>query len=156
MKERIQISKQNTITFKRVDTKHCTHYEIYAKSNGVEEYLLDKVDNPKTQSPYRRVKYLDYQKSKIWEFDEEVIAKTSSDIVVYVNNVRLNSGQYTFSSSLRTLNIHVNIKHKDSIRVEYNVDRLEYIHNTSTKCEYRVVPIFDSNYTLGDHSYLRY
>lgn len=156
MNERIQITKQSTITFKRIDTKACTHYQIYARGENIPEYLLDTIENPKTPSPYNRIKFLEYNKNKIWEFDEKVMAKTSSDVAVYVNNIRLNTGQYTFSSSLSTLNIHINLKPKDSIKVEYKVDRLEYVHNTNKKHEYRVVPIFRNDYRLGDHSYLKY
>lgn len=159
MNERLQLTTKDTITFKRIDTKACTGYEIYARckeGEGTLEFLLDTIDNPITPTPFRRSRHLKYNQRKVWEIEEKMLAKTSSDIAVLVNQIRLNPGQYTFSSALGILNIHIKLNENDSIQIEYNVDRIKYIHNTTRKHEYRIVPIYKSDYRLGEHSLLNY
>lgn len=156
---KIQLTTRNVISFRRVDTKSCIGYEIYAiySDNGEQkEYLLDVIENPKTPSPFRKIKNLQYNEKEVWEFEERIMAKTSNDVTVYVNEIRLNSSQYTFSSALGLLNIHIKLKDSDNIRIEYYVDRIEYIHNATQKHAYRVVPVFDKEYKLGDHSLLNH
>lgn len=159
MSERLQLTTKDTITFKRINTKACTGYEIYARCKEGEdtlEFLLDTIDNPITPTPYKRSKSLKYNQRKVWEIEEEMLAKTSSDVAVFVNEVRLNPGQYTFSSALRMLNIHIKLNERDSIRIEYNVDRIKYTHNTNRRHEYRIAPIYKSDYRLGEHNLLNY
>ncbi|MEG0153366.1 MAG: hypothetical protein RR744_09400 [Cellulosilyticaceae bacterium] len=159
MNERLQLTTRDTITFKRIDTKACIGYEIYARrreGDEVLEFLLDTISNPITPTPFKKTRDLNYNQRKVWEIGEKILAKTSSDVAVFVNQIRLNPGQYTFSSALGLLNIHVNINKKDLIKIEYNVDRIKYIHNTTRKHEYRIVPLYKSDYRLGEHSLLNY
>lgn len=159
MEDRIKLATKNTITFKRVNTTSCTHYEIYATYkddlNNI-EFLLDTVKNPKIQSPFLKSKILDYNERMIWEIEEEVIAKTSIDVNVYINEIRLNTIQYTFNPKNKILNIHTKANPNDVIKFEYNVDRISYSHNSDIPCDYRIVPIFDNGYRLGEHSLLNY
>jgi hypothetical protein len=153
----IQLTTKNTITFKRVDTKHCTSYKIYAnylEDGEMKEYLLDEIPNPKTSSPLPKVKYFEYNKRKMWTFNERVLARSTSDVVVYVNEVRLITSQYTFAPAIGILNIHIPLSEGDVIKVEYNVDGLKYVHNTTKRHEYRIVPVFNNEYKLGDHNLL--
>lgn len=159
MEERIKLTTKNTISFKRVNTSSCTHYEIYATCKGSEknvEFLLDTVENPKMQSPFRKSKVLDYNEAMIWEMNEEIIAKTSIDVNVYINELKLTTIQYTFNPKNRILNIHIKANPNDNIKIEYNVDRLSYVHNSDIECTYRIVPIFKDGYRLGEHSLLNY
>lgn len=159
MQERIKLTTKNTISFKRINTSSCTHYEIYATHKDGEdniEFLLDTIKNPKMQSPFRKSKMLDYNDKMIWEMDEEVIAKTSIDLNVYINNLKLSAIQYTFNPKSRILNIHIKASSSDVIKIEYDVDRISYTHNSDSPCEYRIVPIFENGYRLGEHSLLNY
>lgn len=156
MNNKIQLISKNIISFNRVKSKHCTKYEIYAiyenesKSN---EYLLDTIENPKTPTPHKKAINLEYNSKKKWELNDNIIAKSSSDIIVYINNTRLNTGEYTYSPYLKVLNVHINLNEKCVIKIEYNVDTIEYTHDTSKRHKYRIVPVFKS-YNIGQHSIL--
>lgn len=159
MEDRIKLTTKNTISFKRLNTSSCTHYEIYATYKDDEnniEFLLDTIENPKMQNPFRKSKMLDYKESMLWEMEEEIMAKTSIDVNVYINEIKLTTMQYTFNPKNRILNIHIKAKSNDVIKIEYNVDRLSYVHNSDMECTYRIAPIFKGGYRLGEHSLLNY
>ena len=151
----IILAKENTITFKRVSSRACTHYEVYGQL-GDELVLIDTIINPKTPNLISEEKSLKYNDRKYWEINELVVAESSSDVVVFVNGVRLNTLQYTFSPKLNVLNIHIDMCQNDTITIEYNVDKIQYKHSTDKEYKYRIVPIFDKTFVIGNHNFLNY
>ncbi|MGL6104599.1 hypothetical protein, partial [Romboutsia sp.] len=136
-------------------------YELYAvdSDNTTGENLEFKVDyipNPKSPVYYNKKEILIYNENKIWEFKDKVLARTSSDVIVTINGVKLSIEKYTFVSNINTLNIHTSLSNSDIIKVEYHVDKIEYIHNTIKNYKYSIVPIFKKEYSIGNHNKLRY
>lgn len=151
----IMLAKENTITFRRVSSRACTHYEIYGQL-GDDLILIDTIANPKTPNLISENECLEYNDRKYWEINEVVIAESSSDVTVLVNGVRLNTLQYTFSPKLNVLNIHIDICQNDRITIEYNVDKIQFKHSTDKDYKYRVVPVFNNTFMVGNHNFLNY
>ena len=153
----INIASENILTFKRIKNDACIGYEIFVKeytSNGVKEYLLDVIKNPKISLDIPSKIKLKNNKKKRWQLEDDVVGIGTSSISVFVNKVQLNTMQYTFNPNLKLLTIHIDIMETDDIEIECKLDRIKYIHNTTNKCEYNIVPKFNKTHTIGTHSKL--
>ncbi|MGO0862145.1 hypothetical protein, partial [Clostridioides difficile] len=64
------------------------------------------------------------------------------------------NSNYTFNSKFKILYIHIELSPTDFIEIQYQVDKIKYVHKTLNKCEYSVVPVFDKHYLTGQHSLL--
>lgn len=148
---------KNTITFTRVSNDACIGYKIIANEiiNGVsKEYLLTEISNPKAPTPVKEKVDLVYNKDCKWNLPADILGTGSDSVKVWINNVEINTRQYTFSPKLKVIYIDCKLTPNDLIQVEYSVDRISYTHNTQNVCTYKVTPVFKNTHTIGQHTIL--
>lgn len=148
---------KNTITFTRISNDACIGYKIIAEEviNGeIKEYLLAEIQNPKAPMPVNERAELEYNQDCKWDLPKDVLGTGSDSVKVWVNNVEIDTGQYTFSPKLRVLYIDCKLAPNDLIQIEYSVDRISYTHNTQNVCTYKVTPVFKNTHTIGQHTVL--
>lgn len=150
----LSIVTNTTVTFTRLSYNICSGYEIYAieKVAGADvTHLVETIDNPKVPNLVPERATLDWNARQRWELPRDVLALASDSINVYLNNVQVNTNNYTFSSEFRTLLIHTKLGPNDLIEIEYNVDRIERHYPSVNNVRYKVIPIFNQSHKLGQH-----
>lgn len=152
-----KIYTENTITFSRIKSLKCISYKMYANEKIGEKwqsYLLEEIPNPKVEVLLNESKVLEYNSNQKWDVSKAISGTVSKSIRVSVNNIELNNSNYTFNSRFKILYIHIELSPADFIEIQYQVDKIKYVHKTLNKCEYSVVPVFDKQYLTGQHSLL--
>lgn len=154
----ISLVSENTIKFNRIKTDACISYKIYVKEYTKEdeyiEYLLDEIDNPKVSLDLKEFIYLEHNDENKWQLPAEATGSNSSSVEVYVNHLKLDNNKYSFNPYTKILKIFIETNPLDSIEVIYLVDKVEYIHKTVNKCEYKITPVFKRSHLLGKHTLL--
>ncbi|MGX9755923.1 hypothetical protein ACWYRQ_06585 [Clostridioides difficile] len=148
---------ENTITFSRIKSLKCISYKMYANEKIGEKwqsYLLAEIPNPKVEVLLNESKVLEYNSDQKWDVSKAISGTVSKSVRVSVNNIELNNSNYTFNSKFKILYIHIELSPTDFIEIQYQVDKIKYVHKTLNKCEYSVVPVFDKHYLTGQHSLL--
>ncbi|MCC0635224.1 hypothetical protein [Clostridioides sp. ES-S-0001-02] len=152
-----KIYTENTITFSRIKNLKCISYKLYVNEKIGERwqsYLLAEIPNPKVEVLLNESKVLEYNSNQKWDVSKAISGTVSKSIKVSVNNIELNNRNYTFNSKFKILYIHIELSPTDFVEIQYQVDKIKYVHKTLNKCEYSVVPVFDKQYLTGQHSLL--
>lgn len=152
-----KIYTENTITFSRIKSLKCISYKLYVNEKIGEKwqsYLLAEIPNPKVEVLLNESKVLEYNSNQKWDVSKEISEIVSKSIRVRVNSIELSGNSYTFNSKFKILYIHVELSPTDFIEIQYQVDRIKYVHKTLNKCEYSVMPVFKKQYLTGQHSLL--
>ncbi|MCC0638947.1 MULTISPECIES: hypothetical protein [unclassified Clostridioides] len=152
-----KIYTENTITFSRIKNLKCISYKLYVNEKIGERwqsYLLAEIPNPKVEVLLNENKVLEYNSNQKWDVSKAISGTVSKSIKVSVNNIELNNRNYTFNSKFKILYIHIELSPTDFVEIQYQVDKIKYVHKTLNKCEYSVVPVFDKQYLTGQHSLL--
>ncbi|AXU72286.1 TPA: hypothetical protein ACG3PC_000148 [Clostridioides difficile] len=152
-----KIYTENTITFSRIKNLKCISYKLYVNEKIGErwqKYLLAEIPNPKVEVLFNESKVLEYNSNQKWHVSKEISGVVSKYIRVSVNNIELDRNSYTFNSKFKILYIHMELSPTDFVKIQYQVDKIKYVHKTLNKCEYSVIPVFNKEYLTGQHSIL--
>lgn len=150
----IKLVEENIITFERLPYYLCEGYNLkITYSDGIEEIIY--IENTKVANFIKEKKELQYNAELLWILPSDICAISAADIKVYINNVEINTNYYNYNISSRMISIDaLDIIENDTIEVEFDVDKMQYIHNSEKTCEYYVYPIFKNNYKIGQHTKL--
>lgn len=148
------IENEVTITFTRIPNIECIGYEIYSHDEN-EETLITYIKNPRTNTNIFERKEYEYNEDLKFDLPDDVIAASSNDIKVYINNVEINISNYAYDDYKKRVEVYKDtVIENDLIEIEYKVDRIKYIHVTNKAFKYRVKPIYEKNFIIGQHSLL--
>lgn len=154
--ESLKLVRENVLTFKRLTALNVTGYNIVVKEtlpNGsISKYILDTIPNSKVPQPVSHKKILQYTRNQTWQLSDEMYIDSDYSFKVFVNSIKLNDTQYTFSEKLKILTIVHTLTDNDLIEIEYFKDDLLYKHSTSNSCEYFIEPVINYSYNMGDHN----
>lgn len=150
----LKLVKENIITFERLPYYLCEGYNLkIIYSDGIEEPIYIK--NTKAANFIKERKELQYNPELLWTLSSDICATSTADMKVYINNVRISTNYYNYNISSRMMSIDsLNITQNDIIEVEFDVDKMLYVHNSERTCKYYVYPIFKNNYKIGQHTKL--
>lgn len=153
----LTLASENEIVFRRIQNEACTSYKIFVKEfigDDVSEYFLEEIQNPRISLDLPEKIELKFNKEKKWELPRDISGVNTNSVKVYINNWKLDTGKYTFNPKTKMLIVHVDILETDLVEAEYLVDRIRYVHNSISKCEYKIVPIFKKSHLIGRHTIL--
>lgn len=150
----LKLVDENIITFERLPYYLCKGYNLnITYSDGIEETIY--IENTKSANYIREKKELEYNAELLWTLPADIYAENASEIKVYVNNVEINTNYYNYNISSRMMSIDVlNITANDIVEVEFDEDKMQYIHSSEKTCAYYIYPIFRNNYKIGQHTKL--
>lgn len=151
------LNNQNILTFRRIDIPDVISYSVKVKErlpNGnLAEYVLAVIPNPNVPNPVHHIQELDYIKKQIYNLPSDIYYTYDNPVTVSINGVALTTLQYTYDEILFMLTISaVIIKETDLIEVGYYKDEIQYVHQTSNKCEYCITPNVNNTYKIGNHN----
>ena len=150
----LKLVKENIITFERLSYYLCEGYNLkIIYDEGIEEIIYIK--NTKAANFIKEKKELQYNSELLWILPSNIYATSAADIKVYINNVELNTNYYDYNKASRMISIHeIDLTKNDVIEVEFDTDKIQYIHNSEKTCKYYVYPVFKNNYKIGQHTKL--
>lgn len=150
----LKLVKENVITFERLPYYLCEGYNLeITYSDGIEETIY--IENTKAANYIKERKELEYNVSLLWTLPDDIYAESAADIKVYINSVEISTNYYNYNISSRMMSIDsLNVIKNDVIEVEFDTDKMQYIHNSEKTCKYYVYPIFKNNYKIGQHTKL--
>lgn len=150
----LKLVKENIITFERLPYYLCEGYNLkITYSDGIEETIY--IQNTKAANFIKERKELEYNSELLWILPADICAVSAADIKVYINNVQINTNYYNYNKLGRMISVDsINITPNDIVEVEFDVDKIQYVHNSEKTCDYYVYPIFKNNYKIGQHTKL--
>lgn len=150
----LKLVKENIITFERLSYYLCEGYNLkIIYDEGIEEIIY--IENTKAANFIKEKKELQYNSELLWILPSNICATSAVDIKVYINNVELNTNYYDYNKASRMISIHeIDLTKNDVIEVEFDTDKIQYIHNSEKTCKYYVYPVFKNNYKIGQHTKL--
>ena len=150
----LKLVDENIITFERLPYYLCKGYNLnITYSDGIEETIY--IENTKAANFIKERKELQYNSELLWILSGDICATSAVDIKVYINTIEINTNYYNYNKSSRMMSIDtLDITPNDIIEVEFDVDKMQYVHNSEKTCEYYVYPIFKNNYKIGQHTKL--
>lgn len=155
----LSIVNTNSLTFTRLSYSICSGYIINAITivDGVKTSIkIDEIVNPKMPNLIKEKQVLQYNDKRKWELPIDIIATASDSIKVYINNVQITTNAYTYSPNIKLLYLNetTNITANTLIEIEYDTDKVLYVCKTDIICDYEIVPIYNENYRIGQHTIL--
>lgn len=150
----LKLVKENIITFERLPYYLCEGYNLkITYSDDIEETIY--IQNTKAANFIKETKELEYNSELLWILPADICAASAADIKVYINNVQITTNYYNYNKLGRMISVDaINITPNDVVEVEFDVDKIQYVHNSEKTCEYYVYPIFKNNYKIGQHTKL--
>lgn len=150
----LKLVKENIITFERLSYYLCEGYNLkIIYDEGIEETIY--IENTKASNFIKEKKELQYNSELLWILPSNICATSAADIKVYINNVELNTNYYDYNKASKMISINeVDVTKNDVIEVEFDTDKIQYIHNSEKTCKYYVYPVFKNNYKIGQHTKL--
>lgn len=150
----LNIVTENIITFSRLSDVMCTGYKIITRETVAPGTIItheEIIDNPKAPNLIKERTELEYNSKQKWSLSDDIAATATDSLSVWVNNVLLNTNQYTYSPILKMLTIELELNYYDLIEVEYDVDRIEIKRNSMNPSTYEIIPILKESYKIGQH-----
>jgi hypothetical protein len=150
----LRLVNENVITFERLPYYLCEGYNLkITYSDGIEETIY--IQNTKASNFIKEKQELEYNSGLLWTLPDDICATSAADIKVYINSVEISTNYYNYNISSRMMSIDsLDVTPNDTIEVEFDVDKMQYVHNSDRTCEYYVYPIFKNNYKIGQHTKL--
>lgn len=150
----LRLVNENVITFERLPYYLCEGYNLkITYSDGIEETIY--IENTKASNFIKEKQELEYNSGLLWALPDDICATSAADIKVYINSVEISTNYYNYNISSRMMSIDsLDVTPNDTIEVEFDVDKIQYVHNSDKTCEYYVYPIFKNNYKIGQHTKL--
>lgn len=151
---------KNKITFNRIDDNSIFKYKIlvkeYIPNAGSKEYVLKEVKNPTQPTPLQRKQEFSLNEKNIYTLPSgKVFTSINYPIEIYIEGEKKLKQEF-FEVDLYENKIKIlydQLEDYTFIRIEYYIDAIEVLHNTTNKCEYEIVPVLDqSNSKVGVHT----
>jgi len=154
------IALKNKITFNRIDDNSIYKYKIsvkeYIPNSGIKEYILKEINNPTQAMPIKRKIEFSLNSDNIYILPiGKIFVSINYPIEIYVDGVnKLKQEMFKVDINKNLVEIlYDKLDDYTFIRIEYYIDAIEFVHNTTNKCEYEIIPILDQSKTkIGVHT----
>ena len=146
-----------SIIFERIPSSNVVEYELYEinynETEALTENHIDIVPNPKTPClAYYRDQY-EWNEHSLYNVPEGIYKDTISPLEVFVNDAKLNSSEYTYSSASDQVKIISDTNSQDVIELAYHKDEVEHmIQVLNTDAVFKIIPIVKNTGLCGNHN----
>lgn len=154
----LSLVNKTTLTWSRLPYDICSGYTVNAITvvDGKRTSIkLDDVDNPKVPNLVAERQVLKFNSLRKWVMPADIVAGSSDDIKVFINNVQITTNSYTYNPNIGVLYLNDTGENNNVlIEIEYYTDKVLYVCKTNIICEYEILPIYNESYRIGQHTVL--
>ena len=152
---------RKNIQFRRLPTKACSYYEVYAEykdansSSGKRLELLDKFQNPIEPSLVLRRITLSPEKEPTWRLPEDIFMDRTHKFRIFLNGFALPSLYYNYNRVTKLVSIDTSLQAyvpSDTVELEYYLDVITRSYAMEENCRIIIRPVFSQDYGYGDHN----
>ena len=149
------------ISFIRLSSKNCSHYEIYAQyedsnyASGTRTELLDTVENPTKPNPVLTRIPLEPVVHPTWELPKDIYMDADHKFYIYQNDILINPMCFKYNRITRLVTMDEKMNSyslNDKMEIQYYRDIIELSYVLEHDCTIKIKPIFKQTATFGDHN----